>query len=57
MCLTGTIPAERGRPGSRLCSLSEHPVGRDEGMESGERRRSGGEYFMRIERTVEGREN
>ncbi len=29
MCLTGTTLAGRGRPGSRLCSLSEHPEGRD----------------------------
>lgn len=43
MCLTGTTPGGRGRPGSHPYSLSEHPGG----MEGGERRsKQDNQYFL-----------
>lgn len=50
MCLTGTTPGGRGRPGSHPYSLSEHPGGREGGMEGGKRRMGGSkrksQYFL-----------
>lgn len=52
MCLTGTTPGGPGRPGSRPYSLSEHPGGRDGGVEGGEKRRSGGQQGNVFSETV-----